>query len=53
MKEFLVVYSDPSGVLQSQELHIHVSSFPAAVVKALDYQEGFVNLVLTSIILIS
>ena len=52
MKTYIICFSDPNGVLVSQSVEIHASSFPAAYVKAVDYQSYFVGLILTSITLV-
>lgn len=41
MKRFRLVFSDPHGVLNSQEFEIHATSFPAAYVQGCSYQELF------------
>lgn len=52
MKTYVICFSDPNGDLESQSVEIHASSFPAAYVKAVDYQSCFVGLILTSITLV-
>lgn len=52
MKTYVIRFSDPNGVLESQTVEIHATSFPAAYVTAVDYQSCFVGLVLTSITLV-
>lgn len=49
MKTFVICFSDPNGVLESQTMEIHASSFPDAYVKAVDFQSHFSGLILTSI----
>lgn len=41
MKKFRIVFSDPHGVLDSQVLEIHATSFPDAYVKSCSYRELF------------
>lgn len=52
MKTYVICFSDPNGILQSQTVEIHASSFPDAYVKSVDFQSCFVGLVLTSIALV-
>ena len=52
MKTYVIRFSDPNGVLDSQSVEIHASSFPAAYVMAVDYQSCFVGLILESITLV-
>lgn len=49
MKLFLIVFSDPKGVLNSQEVELHATSFPDAYVKSCSYKELFLGLELTLI----
>lgn len=41
MRKFRIVFYDPNGVLDAQELEIHASSFPAAYVTSCSYLEHF------------
>lgn len=52
MKTYIIRFSDPNGVLESQTVEIHASSFPDAYVKSVDFRPYFVGLVLTSITLV-
>lgn len=52
MKTFAICFSDPNGVLESQTMEIHASSFPDAYVKAVDFQSHFSGLILISITLV-
>lgn len=46
MKKFRVVFADPSGARDAQELEIIATSFPDAYVKSCDYQQCFFGLVI-------
>ena len=52
MKTYVICYSDPNGVLQSQSVEIHVYSFHDAYVQSVKFQSRFIGLVLTSITLV-
>lgn len=49
MKKFRVLFADPTGVRDAQELEIIATSFPDAYVKSRAYQECFYGLVIKSI----
>ena len=52
MKTYVIRFSDPSGILESQTVEIHASSFTDAYVRAVDFRPYFVGLTLTSITLV-
>lgn len=52
METFVICFSDPDGVLESQTMEIHAFSFPDAYAKAADFRSHFLGLVLTSITLV-